>query len=383
MRTATVHASVRFGHLHRMTDDTGLLEHAIGRIPRRAEGYTTDDNARALWTCIEWIELAPEQAEAERLPELAERYAAFLYWARRPDGRFHNNFDYARQPEPEQHSDDCLGRSIWTLARTAVSPPGRRLSPAVPQSLAAALPQAQTMASPRGWAWALAACALLSQHEGNRPPAEDQSHNGPQLPNAAHNQSETVPPADQTRELAREMEHRLLNLYRRESRANWRWFEPVMTYGNGLLPWALFEAYAAFGNEAGLAIARESFNFLAERMTAPSGVIRPIGNRGWGTAEGTARWDQQPLEVLKLALAAEAGFRVTRDRHYPAIAAACREWFFGRNDCGAVLADPTDGSCCDGLTPDGPNVNRGAESTIAYLLTEAVVRRMDANLRSA
>jgi hypothetical protein len=357
----TAHATagaVRFRHLHRLTDDTGLLEHAIGRIPRRAEGYTTDDNARALWACVDWIELDAGLAEAERLPELAERYVGFLYWARKPDGQFHNNFDYERKPEAEHPSDDCLGRTIWALARTASVPFGRRLAPAVPDMLARAFPAAGSMSAPRGWAYALAACARMARAgllgRDRFPPL----------------------PEDAVRSLAEDMTGRLLARYRRESGPGWRWFEPVMTYSNGLLPWALFEAHDAFGTSGALDAARDSFRFLAERMAAPEGAIRPIGNRGWCTRKGTARWDQQPVEALKLALAAEAGYRVTGEREYRDIAIACREWFHGRNDCGVPLADPADGSCCDGLTPDGPNLNRGAESTIAYLLTEAVVRRL-------
>src|ERR1022692_4631293 len=36
------------GHLLTMTDDTGMLQHAIFSVPSTREGYTTDDNARAL-----------------------------------------------------------------------------------------------------------------------------------------------------------------------------------------------------------------------------------------------------------------------------------------------------------------------------------------------
>jgi len=352
---------VRFRHLRRMTDDTGLLEHAIGRIPRRSEGYTTDDNARALWVCVEWIDLDAGLAEADRLSELAERYVGFLYWARKPDGRFHNNFDYDRRPETEHPSDDCLGRTIWALARTFSVPFGRRFAPAVPDMLARALPSARAMVSPRGWAYALAACALMER-----------------AGLGAVNARDHAPPfaRDCVRSLAGELRDRLTDCYRRESGPGWRWFEPVMTYSNGLLPWALFEAYTAFGGRDTLSAARDTFGFLSERMAAPGGAIRPIGNRGWCTRERAARWDQQPVEAFKLALAAEAGFRATGEREYREIAFACREWFHGRNDCGVPLVDPADGSCCDGLTPDGPNENRGAESTIAWLLTEAIVRRL-------
>src|SRR5580692_7642001 len=39
---------LKLGHVNALTDDTGMLQHAIFTIPNRAEGYTTDDNARAL-----------------------------------------------------------------------------------------------------------------------------------------------------------------------------------------------------------------------------------------------------------------------------------------------------------------------------------------------
>ena len=35
-------------HLQRITDDTGLIQHCIHSVPRREEGYCSDDNARAL-----------------------------------------------------------------------------------------------------------------------------------------------------------------------------------------------------------------------------------------------------------------------------------------------------------------------------------------------
>lgn len=115
---------VSFRHLARMTDDTGLLEHSLGKIPRRNEGYTTDDNARALWVAAEWLDLKEEASltaeQAEELDRLADIYLAFLLWAQKEDGGFHNNFDYNRTPEPETSSDDCLGRTLWACASAIV-----------------------------------------------------------------------------------------------------------------------------------------------------------------------------------------------------------------------------------------------------------------------
>ena len=39
---------LKLDHLRRMTDDTGMFQHAIFTVPNYCEGYTIDDNARAL-----------------------------------------------------------------------------------------------------------------------------------------------------------------------------------------------------------------------------------------------------------------------------------------------------------------------------------------------
>lgn len=43
------------------------------------------------------------------------------------------------------------------------------------------------------------------------------------------------------------------------------------------------------------------------------------------------------------------------------------EWILGRNDLHLPVYDPTTGGCRDGLHPDRPNENQGAESTLASL----------------
>ncbi len=346
-----------------MTDDTGLLEHSMGLIPRRQEGYTTDDNARALWACFVWLERLqdmPQTEEARKLLlRLAETYSAFLLWAQRPDGWFHNNFHYDRTPEREDVSDDCLGRAIWAAAAACVQPfhPGLKLPAA--NVLLGALRHIETMTSPRGWAYALSACCLLMRLE--------------------RQQEIRGLPAGLIREIGircsayvKELEAKLLQLYRVHAEPGWSWFEPVLAYGNGSLPWSLLEACQASGSESGLKTGLLTLDFLTERMMSPQGSIRPVGNHGWGTKDRLAMWDQQPLDVMELALAADTAYRVTKRREYRETVIRCREWFYGRNDAGTALIDSQEGACCDGLTPDGPNANCGAESMLAYLLTEAI-----------
>lgn len=479
-----------FDHLRRLSDDTGLLEHALGRVPRRREGYTTDDNARALWLVTEWLSLRREaglsRADVRLLGELADIYLAFLLWNLEEDGWWHNNVAYDRTPEPEERSHDCQGRALWACADAWIRLPTKGRFTAY-SMLQRALSTLDDVASLRGQAYALATCARLLEAGGAGALALPASWEAPLR-----------------RHLAA-LEQSLLDAYRREAVAGWCWFEPVMTYGNGLLPWALLRAHRVTRNPASLEAGLRSLLFLQRTMTAPEGWLRPVGNASWATRDSLSRWDQQPLELFKLALALdEAIFALRRldkggkgsldeagawdgpdgsggpgrtdglerlddpdgpargdglaqaesrdgygDRYAGAIGAAgapagalpfggtaglsgadggagvpnggttfpsdrllpaepalarsvrrralaspaapaefrplhatladlrkakwrCLQWFHGLNDLGVPMADPWDGSCCDGLQPDGPNRNCGAEATLSYLMTRAL-----------
>jgi hypothetical protein len=79
---------------------------------------------------------------------------------------------------------------------------------------------------------------------------------------------------------------------------------------------------------------------------------------------------------MKLALAASKAFEVIGDEAYAEIVEKCRFWFYGQNDAGITMMDEKEGSCYDGLSERGANLNQGAESTIAFLLTEALYRKL-------
>ena len=372
---STAAQGIAFRHLERMTDDTGLLEHGMGCIPRREEGYTTDDNARALWACLEWLDLIPAEdaGRRETLTRLADRYLSFLLWAARKDGTFHNNFTYGRLPEEEEPSEDCHGRTLWALALAAERWTDNRRGVVAKTLLAAALPHVEAMCSLRGQSHALLAlCRLLEAADG-----QDAPGNGGLGVHVAE-----FPSLRQIEGWADLLEERLTDAFRRHADPRWPWPEAAMTYANGILPAALLAAYLRSGRRETGDIARRMLDFLIEKMTAAEGWIRPIGNKGWCTREHCARWDQQPLEAMKLALACRYGWLAFGDPQYAETARACRAWFHGRNDAGTPLVDE-DGGCCDGLNEDGPNCNRGAQSTLAYLLTEAISLRMERNIAEA
>lgn len=379
-----------FVHLRRMTDDTGLIEHAVGRIPRRREGYTTDDNARALWTATEWLSL-PDGAIADddirKMKDLCGIYMAFMLWNQNNDGWWHNNIAYDRSPEPEQVSHDCQGRAVWACADAWVRLEGP-LRETARIMVERSLPTLVRIDSLRGRAFAMAACAHLLE-AGRNGVIELPGQWKPYLKAQMNRLQELMNEA-----------------FRHFSDDSWRWFEPAMTYSNGVLAWALLRTYRESRKPETLKNGLDSLSYLVETMTAEEGWLRPIGNDGWCTSETISRWDQQPLEMFKLALALEEAALAVESIESEGDAQAvidtasightmlqprsatiddpkylraqrdlCLDWFYGRNDLQVPMADPSDGSCCDGLSEHGPNLNCGAESTIAYLMTEAICRR--------
>src|SRR5258708_7795739 len=103
--------SLKLDHLHNMTDSTGMLQHALFTVPNYSEGYTTDDNARALMVGALLEELGNREASA-----LASRYLAFISYAFNPETRrFRNFMDYQRNWLESSGSDDSHGRALWSL----------------------------------------------------------------------------------------------------------------------------------------------------------------------------------------------------------------------------------------------------------------------------
>jgi len=160
----------------------------------------------------------------------------------------------------------------------------------------------------------------------------------------------------------------LLNSYQRASSSDWRWFEPYLTYVNARLSQALFRAYAVTGDERFLHTAKESFDFLV-KVQVIDDIFTPIGNKGWYKKDGQrALYDQQPIEASCMVEAALTAFHITNEEKYQRVAHIAFEWFFGKNTEKVIVYDSTTGACYDGITPQGLNLNQGAEATISYLL---------------
>ena len=343
----------RLQHLARLTDDTGVIQHALGSLPLRSTGYTADDNARALLVALQAASAGDPQGRA-----LAQTYLEFLAYAQRPDGWFHNFFDYDRRPLPEEPSEDCQARCLWALAEAARAWSGSDLGWAAAKLFGRALPACARFRFPRGWAGAAVATASWLGVDG-----DDAAPEGG--PAAAEVEAVLVDMAD-----------RLLAAWQRTRGAGWCWFEDMLTYDNALLPFALLRAYRVTGKpryrEAGL----DTLTFLAE-ATFRDDTFWPIGNDGWWPRGGRrAEFAQQPLEAGGMVLACAEAWEVTGDSGWLQRARHAAAWFVGRNALGLSLYDPETGGCRDGLEADGLNRNQGAESTLAWLMAAYTVQKL-------
>jgi len=328
---------LKLDHLRHMTDETGVLQHALFTVPNYREGYTTDDNARALMVSA----LLEALGSGEAL-ELTSRYLAFVWYAFNADlGRFRNFMDYQRHWLEEGGSDDSHGRALWALGTVL----GRSNTPALPNMAGRlfeqALPAILDTTSPRAWAF-----ALIGIHEYLQRFAGDRM-------------------ASQVRE---ELAGRLLTLYQTHRLDDWRWYEDGLAYCNAALPHALLLCGQSIPNatmtEAGL----ESLTWLAGLQRAGAGHFVPIGSNGFYERGGEqARFDQQPVEAQATVSACLEAYRITGDKRWRKEARRAFEWFLGRNDLNLPIYDPTTGGCRDGLHPDRLNENQGAESTLAFL----------------
>jgi hypothetical protein len=334
------HERISLRHLDRMTDSTGLIQHAIYGIPRRESGYTTDDNARALRLCVRlWSRRADQ-----RMLRRVTTYLSFLEYARGIGRGFHNFLSYDRRWLDAEGCGDCQGQAVRALADVLASdlPGGYR--DLARELIDAALPTLADLRSLRAQAYVILAWGHLRSAEA----------------------TDIEPLAS----VAWSAAQRLRECYRRTQRPDWQWFESRMTYANAVLPHALFVAAEHCPEEGFLDVAKASFAFL-DRQTTNEGVFWPIGNNGWCCCgEKKALYDQQPVEAATMADAALAAFRLSGDEKHLAVFRRAYAWFHGHNSQRKPLADVSCGACCDGLTASGVNRNQGAESTLAYLWTE-------------
>jgi hypothetical protein len=336
-------------HVAVLSDEVGIIQHAVETVPNRATGYCTDDVARAFLVTLMRLRTVPDDREALHL---AGVYLAFLQDAQLDDGRFHNFMSYERTWLDEVGTHDSVGRALWALGygvRYAPSAAWRRVCSKL---LARGMRALDWLDFPRSRAYAI--LGLANAHAGD----------GGGRYSAG----------------LRALAGTLFSAYSAHAEPGWTWFEDAMTYDNARLPEALLRAGHALRDatfvDAGLATLQ-----FYEGVTLLDGVFVPIGNRGWYPKGGVrATYAQQPLEALAMIDAELAALDATGGPAHFARADTALAWYYGKNSRETAMA--VGGGCYDGLEVDGVNRNMGAESTLAFLAgAYAVAERRPAALR--
>jgi len=320
----------RFDHLARMTDEHGTFEHADHTTPRREHGYCTDDMARVL------VVASREPHPDPLVTGLAETALQFLVDAQGTDGDCRNRRTSRGVWQGPRGVEDCWGRSLWGLGTAAARSPHRSVREVALAHFERGTRQRSRW--PRAMAFAaLGADEVLTAHPDHRA----------------------------ARDL---LVDAVVVVGDHRPNASWPWPEPRLSYANAVLPDAMIAAGVALGRPSLVDDGLDLLGWLLDAETSDGHLsVTPVG--GHGPGDPRPNFDQQPIEVAALADACARALRHTgTDRWADGVADAVA-WFLGDNDAQVPMWDPDSGGGYDGLRADGPNLNQGAESTLALIST--------------
>lgn len=338
---------LKLDHMSMLTDDTGILQHAVHTVPNRHHGYCTDDNARALIVAA----MAKEYplAGGRDLDYLTNNYLGFLQYAfDLKKGRFRNFMTYDRRWVEETGSEDAHGRAIWSLGKAVQYLDQSGHTALATNLFNEALKAVERFHSPRALAFSLIGLhAYLKKFSGD---------------SEVHRIFETI-------------SIRLYDQFKGNAKADWPWLEEALNYANGKLPHALLLSGQSMRNRDMIDMGLKSLAWLVE-IQSDNEHFSPVGNMGWYRRNGNkARFDQQPIETHAMVDACIEAYNVSGENMWIDRAVMCFNWFLGQNDLNMVLYDPKTGGCRDGLMADGVNQNEGAESTLACLLSHLALQQ--------
>ncbi|MFA7116960.1 MAG: glycosyltransferase family 4 protein [Bacteroidales bacterium] len=329
-------------HIIRLTDDTGIVQYAKYGIPNLKKGYCVDDNSRALLMVV----MAYRQNKNRETLKLIPIYLSFIDYMQQENGDFRNFLSFNRQFLDEYGSEDSFGRTIWALGYLLRFPPNDSFKQMGKGILLKSVPHFSSLKTIRG-----AANTIIGIYNYLKDSPNDEG--------IIHEMNKLVKIITQA--------------YKKQATEDWKWFEPIMTYDNAIIPLSLFSAYEVIEDNEILQIAKESTIFL-ESKTIKHGYFIPIGNNGWLKKGGKIpEYDQQSIDVLAMILLYYQLFYITKEQIYMDKMFNCYLWFHGKNSLRLPLYDHETKGCCDGLDKQGINRNQGAESTLSYWISHLIV----------
>ena len=331
-------------HIKRLTDSTGIIQHARFNIPDYTHGYCLDDNSRALLVMAKTHERNKEKSAVD----LMSTYLAFMLYMQTDDGWFRNFFSYDRHYLDKKGSEDAFGRSIWALGFTLLTPPNDAFFQLAYKMFQKAMPNFNNLKSVRGIANTIIGISYYL---------------------------EKFPFDEGMRIVMRDLAYKLIDEFEknRDEKEEWYWFEPILAYDNGILPAALFYTFERLEDEKVLNTGLEAMQFL-DRTCFIDDHISLIGNKNWFKKGGErSRYSQQPIDAMAMVIMYKKAYDATKDENYLRKMFTAFLWFLGENELRVPLFDYETRGCNDGLGYMGVNRNQGAESLLAYMLAHLTV----------
>jgi glycosyltransferase involved in cell wall biosynthesis len=338
--TAAVDA-LNLTHLDRLTDEIGIIQFARRDEPDLASGYCVDDVARLAIVGADLLAVGVDRRKTALATRWLRQSMRFLIAAYDPSGAMHNVLGYNGTWQDWPHLGDHVGRAVWALGALVGTPAVpeeiQRSASALLDELAPHTAALSTVGL-RSGAYALIGLSLAGR------------------------KAEAAP-------LVRRLDRALRTTTAADPR--WRWFEPELTYDNGRLPQALLLGAELLDDHNAAARAVGALEWYAEHVGLADGTLRCVGNHWHRRGEPVDAWvgddgDEQPLDADAITEALVDAWRYTANPNYARLAGWGFAWFLGRNRAGARLYVDATGACHDGLSATEPNLNQGAESTLAY-----------------
>ncbi|MEH6656847.1 glycosyltransferase family 4 protein [Leeuwenhoekiella marinoflava] len=329
-------------HIKRLTDDTGIIQHAKFGIPNLKEGYCLDDNARALLMVL----MTYKQKKEEQALEFMPIYLSYIHYMQNADGSFRNFLSFNRNFLDEVGSEDSFGRTIWALGYLIGNAPNDAYYQTGKLVFFEALPNFEKLQSIRSIAnTIIGICYYLKTNPGD----------------------------EAVLEVLKKLTQKLMRQYTLNHSADWKWFEHLLTYDNAMLPLALLHAAQILPDKKIVEVAMITMEFLEEH-TLKNGILSVIGNDKWYAKDGERSFfAQQPIDAMAMVLMFHQAFLLTDDKKYLTKLFDSFMWFLGENDLRMSLYDFETKGCCDGFEVYGINRNQGAESSLAYLISHLTV----------
>ena len=329
-------------HINRLTDDTGIIQHAKFGIPNLKEGYCLDDNSRALLMVL----MAYRQMKDMRALELSPIYLSYIHYLQNADGTFRNFLSFSRNFLDEVGSEDSFGRTIWALGYLLGNAPNDAYYQTGRLVFFNAAPNFEKLTSIRGIANTMIGISYYLKSN---------------------------PSDDSMTERLRNMAFSLVKHYEENETDEWEWFEALLAYDNGILPLALLHSAEILNDDKITKTALLAMDFLTSH-TLKDNYLSIIGNEKWYKKEGERSiFAQQPIDAMAMVLMYHQAFHLTKDKDYLNKLYTSFLWFLGENDLRMSLYDFETKGCCDGFESYGVNRNQGAESSLAYLISHLTV----------